>query len=92
MMFWYGSGSGWWQGVLSVVFMLAFWGLVAWGIYALARSSRGPAPRASTYDALMILDELLARGEIDQEQYRAARELIRTGGGAGPTAPTGGAW
>jgi putative membrane protein len=92
MMFWYGSGSGWWQGVLSVVFMLAFWGLVAWGIYALARSSRGPAPRASTYDALMILDERLARGEIDQEQYRAARELIRTGGGAGPTAPTGGAW
>lgn len=24
MMFWYGSGWGWWQGVLSVVFMLAF--------------------------------------------------------------------
>lgn len=39
----------------------------------------------------MILDERLARGEIDQEQHRAARELIKRGGGADPTAPTGGA-
>ena len=92
MMFWYGNGWGWWQGVLSVLFMLAFWGLVTWGIYALARSSRGLARRGGTYDALAILDERLARGEIDQVQYRATRDLIRTGGATGPTAPTGGAW
>ena len=95
MMFWYGSGWGWWQGLLSLLFMVAFWALVGWGIYALARSARGPGLPGDRPDALSVLDERLARGEIDQDQYRATRELIRTGGGTGPTAPkapTRGAW
>ncbi len=89
-MFWYGGQWGWWQGALGLVVMLAFWGLVAWGIYAVARGARGPQRPVGRPDALSILDERLARGEIDQDQYRQARELIRTGGSPGPAAPIGG--
>lgn len=87
MMFWYGNGWGWWQGALAMVGMVAFWGLLAWAVYALVRGGghshveRGGAP-----DARAVLDERLARGEIDPDQYRAMRELIRTGG-AGPASP-----
>ncbi len=88
MMFWYGSGWGWWQGLLNALLMLAFWGLAGWGIYALVRSARGPGLPSGRPDALSVLDERLARGEIDQDQYRATRELIRTGGGSGPSAPS----
>jgi putative membrane protein len=33
--------------------------------------------RVGTHDARRLLDERLARGEIDEEQYRRARALLR---------------
>jgi putative membrane protein len=91
MMLWYGDHWSWWGGALGLVLMLAFWGLVAWGIYAVARGTRVQERPVSRPDALSILDERLARGEIDQDRYRETRELIRTGRERGPAAPVGGA-
>lgn len=65
MMFWNGGGWAWWQAGLMWVVMIAFWGLLIWGIYALItnltrRPGTGPGP--SGQGARQILDERLARG------------------------------
>ena len=75
-----GYGDGSWA--LMWVWMAAFWGLVlagtAWLVWSVQR------PRSGATEAGEILQQRLARGEIDLEQYRAfAREL-----GASRTAPT----
>jgi putative membrane protein len=76
MMFWYGAHWMWWQASLMWVGMIAFWGLLIWGIYALISAARRPGDRAQGGDARCILDERLARGEIDAEEYRHLRDLI----------------
>ncbi len=87
MMFWYGGGWAFWQVALMVVGMIAFWALLIWAVYALVVGSTrwtgqgGGGPRH-------FLDERLARGEIDAEEYRRLRDLLATGrtsepGGAG---------
>jgi uncharacterized membrane protein len=88
MMFWYGAGWLWWQVTLMWVGMLAFWGLLIWGIYALVtgaarrpgdghNSDSGEARRGG--GAFEILDERLARGEIDAAEYQRLRGLITSG-------------
>lgn len=53
----------------------AFWGVVlALGVYVVVRLAR-PADRRS--DAKAILDERLARGDIDREEYRARLDLLK---------------
>jgi putative membrane protein len=82
MMFWYGGGWAWWQAGLMWVAMIAFWGLLIWAIYALVTGAtrrpgsrgRGEEPRGD--DARRILDERLARGEIDTGEYRRLRDVL----------------
>ncbi len=88
MMFWYGSNLAFWQVALMWAGMIAFWVFVIWLVYyfviSAIRDSRGhdhgdPAKR--------ILDQRLAKGEIDVEEYQRLREAIsggdRTSMGAG---------
>lgn len=90
-MYWHdGMGmAGWW--VLGLG-MLLFWGVVIGGIVLLVRwavSDRGagggatPPPAdhwtAPGPDARRILDERFARGEIDEEEYRRRRDVLRGG-------------
>jgi len=74
--------------------MIAFWGLLIWLIYALVTGviGRGRQPERGEErgdDARRILDERLARGEIDLEDYQRLRDVIegragsRTGAGSG---------
>jgi putative membrane protein len=59
--------------------MIVFWGLLIWGIYALITSATrrpGPGPKEQGGGARRILDERLARGEIDAEEYRRLRDMI----------------
>jgi putative membrane protein len=91
MMFWYGGGWAWWQAGLMWLAMLAFWALLIWAIYALVTGiTRRPgqaAPASRPGDARSILDERLARGEIDAGEYRRLREVLD----GRSTAGTGGA-
>jgi len=87
MMFWYGSHWPFWEAGLMWVGMIAFWGLLIWATYALIRSTaRKPDHTGRDGGALSILDQRLARGEIDSDEYRRLRDLITTGS---PRTPAG---
>ena len=86
----YGYGGGHWgMWVLMGVAMVAFWGALAWIIVTVVRqralsvvSSRATplTPPASASDGVRILDERLARGEIDPDDYVSRRTLIERSG------------
>ncbi len=93
-MYWHdGMGAaGWWGVGLG---MLIFWAILIAGIVLLVRwatsSNRGqavppappPAPgppaAAQPHEAQRILDERFARGELDEEEYRRRRDILRGG-------------
>jgi len=81
MMVWFGSHWTFWQSGLMSIAILVFWLLVVWVIYAFITS--GP-PRTRSRDdgsdARQILDQRLARGEIDAEEYQRLRDLIASDG------------
>ena len=86
MMFWYGAHWAFWEVALMWIGMIAFWGLLIWAVYALiTNAARKPGPEHRSEDALHILDQRLARGEIDTEEYQRLRDLI----GPGHQAPAG---
>jgi putative membrane protein len=95
MMFWYGNGWAWWQAGLMWLAMIAFWALLIWAAYALVtgitwwprQTERGGKQPG---DAQRILDERLARGEIDTEEYQRLRDVL-DGGSGRRTAGSGGA-
>ncbi len=70
-------GPGAWIAMASM--MLVFWGVVAAAIVLAVRSLR-PHDKTSTTagDAIRILDERFARGEIDADEYRQRRDLLRS--------------
>ena len=77
MMVWFGSHWTFWQSGLMSIAILVFWALVVWVIYAFVTS--GPprtVSRDQSPDARQILDQRLARGEIDAEEYRRLCDLI----------------
>lgn len=65
---WHGGWGWWWMGLAGVV----FWAVVAWAIVMLVRSGTVHGSHARD-----VLDERFARGEIDEDEYRRRRELIR---------------
>jgi len=81
MMFWNG-GLAWWQAGLMWIAMIAFWALLVWIVYALVTGitrrpdQAGPGERPRPGDARQILDERLARGEVDPEEYQRLREML----------------
>ncbi|MHB1508524.1 MAG: SHOCT domain-containing protein [Acidimicrobiales bacterium] len=80
MMFWYGSHLAFWQVTLMWVGMIVFWVIVVWALYALISSAtRGPEHEDPGRDARRILDQRLANGEIDVEDYQRVREAIGAG-------------
>jgi putative membrane protein len=75
-----GWGGGWgWGGWFAMgLMMLVFWGLIIIGVIAIIRSWRPGQHDAGggRSDALRLLDERFARGEIDEEDYRKRRGLL----------------
>ena len=99
MMWYWGDGVHWWGWLVGFLTMAAFFGVLVWGIWfvvtGVARSRDGGPPPG---DAARILDERLARGEIDEDEYRRLRDVLqgrdRQPPGGGPAdrhAPTGAA-
>jgi putative membrane protein len=74
-----GGGIGWAGWIAMVVMMVVFWGAIAWVIVTLIRHSgqRAEQPSPSGSDALQILDQRFARGEIDDEEYQRRRTMLR---------------
>jgi putative membrane protein len=65
--------------VLMMLTMVAFWGLVIWGIVSLYRrnTSHGATSVPSTQSAQSILNERLAKGEISEEEYKSRSEALK---------------
>ena len=81
MMMWNGGGWAWWQVLLMWIGMIAFWALVIWAIWALVvAATRRPDEHRADRSARQILDERLARGDIDTEEYRRRRDAIEPSG------------
>lgn len=78
---WYGSGhDASWLGWLGMsLMMLFFWGLLVAGAFWVVRATRvgqSASPSSTRSDALQILDERLARGELTEEEYIRRRDLL----------------
>lgn len=75
MMFGYGGHGDWW--VLMLIGMFVFAGLIIWAIYAITRNPSRPSQLGNSPEvARTVLDQRLARGEIDDKEYTKLRELI----------------
>ena len=95
MMFGYGSGWPAWGIALMWIGMLAFLAFLIWAAYALITSTSGRPGRdrdQQPCSAAIILDERLARGEIDAEEYRRLRDLIGSGRTDSPFGAGGARW
>lgn len=73
-----GFGFGW-------IFMLVFWGLVIWGIFALVRGVGGHGCCGHNHEGhkqgektpLDILKERYAKGEINKEEFEAKKKDLQ---------------
>lgn len=69
---WWDGGWGWlWMSLSMVAFWALVVALIVWGVRAL----RAPAPPER--DAVAILEERFARGEIDREELEERRAALR---------------
>lgn len=73
-----GYGAVWWMWLLMALGTIGFWLLVAYIVRAVIRGPGASQPSATTAatEPLRILDERLARGEIDAEEYQRLRRLL----------------
>ena len=76
MMGWYHDGAGWGGWLVMVIGMVAFWGFVIMAVISLTKASEG-----SDRPPERILDERLARGEIDAEEYHVRRTALMSSSG-----------
>jgi putative membrane protein len=89
------GGTHWGLWIVMILAMLAFFGILAWAVVSIIRQRDGqrlggaqspPAGGGGSPDPLRILDERLARGEIEIDEYTRRRDLLR---GTGPATPSG---
>lgn len=69
-----GMGGQWW--LLLALGTVAFWAVVVLVVRSLLQGGTRQPPPA---DPLRLLDERLARGDIDREEYQQRRRLIVNG-------------
>ncbi|HUY15959.1 MAG TPA: SHOCT domain-containing protein [Acidimicrobiales bacterium] len=81
------AGMGWGRGVIAFFFVLLVLAAVAWFAvsfsrhsghmhHELAHANNAPSPHSS--DALKILSERFAKGEIDAEEFTKRRDLLQS--------------
>jgi putative membrane protein len=83
----HGGGNG--GAILMLIFLILIIGAVIWVVTALVRERDyrlhghldkrvpGGPPAPTESDAIRILDERFARGEVDADDYRQRRDLLR---------------
>jgi len=71
--------AGFWA---MLLFMALFWGvIVALVVWAVRQYRPRQEPAAGGGDAMRILEERFARGEIDADEFQRRREILRGGTG-----------
>ncbi len=82
-MYWYGHEMSGWGFPLTLIGMAVFWAAVIYGIVALVRyTGRNTPPSGDpgrAPGAEQLLAERLARGEIDEDEYRRRLAALRAG-------------
>jgi putative membrane protein len=83
MMNGYYGGVGWGGWLAMALVMLVFWGLVVFAVVAMFRgcTKSSTAPSADPVDPTdprRILDERLARGDIQVEEYQSRKDALVT--------------
>lgn len=77
--YYYGHMYGLGGGLLGLGMMVLFWGgIIVLVVLAVRWLSGREAPPAGRSDAIEILRERLARGEIDAEEYQARRRVLES--------------
>ena len=79
MMWYWGGGVHWWGWLLGVLGMIVFWSVLLWALWYFLSAvlhRRPPNDGERPDDPKRILDERLARGEIDADEYRHLRDLM----------------
>ena len=81
MMNGYYGDVGWGGWLAMALFMILFWGLVIFAVVALFRggtksSNSQSTDPGNTADPRRILDERLARGDIQVEEYQARKDAL----------------
>ena len=77
------GGMHWGAWVLMIIAMLVLAGALAWVIVTLLRHRSGDSgphrvlPIDTSPNAMRILDERLARGQIEEEEYKRRRDLLK---------------
>lgn len=74
-----GNGGYWWIGLIMMLAQILFWGLLIWfGVSLFRRGGSHSHTAFGRNDALEILRERYARGEIDSEEFnRRKADLIK---------------
>ena len=74
--------GGWGTGWFGMIFMIIFWGLVIFGLVSLIRmliqntSSKGQTGVRSGSNAIDILKERYAKGEISRDEFESMKKDI----------------
>ena len=76
MMDWNDFGFGWNAGLGMLMMVIIWGGLIALGVWAVARVTRGQEGPPSVESPRQVLDRRFASGEIDAEQYADARRIL----------------
>lgn len=78
MMEWNDGHADFADWLLMLTMMIPFWALVVFGIVFAIRSNQRAVKSDDDTQATKILDERLARGEIDANEYQERRRLLES--------------
>lgn len=77
-MHYWNDGVSWGGVVLMATMMIVFWGAIAAIVVtAIRHLGTGSRTEPGGADPTRILDERFARGEVDEDEYRRRRDLLR---------------
>lgn len=79
------NGWGWSMMIFWTIVWVALLGLAVWAVAQWGRGGRtaGPGPTSPPQNPRDILDERLARGEIDVDEYQRLRDALEARSPAG---------
>jgi putative membrane protein len=82
------NGWGWTMMVFWSLIWIGFLGLIAWALVQWSRgspksSAESASTKATTKTAREVLDERLAAGEIDVDEYQKRRAVLEDGSRVG---------